>query len=82
MKYKKERWDKKKHVNNIEDVMDGQLYKERFTPDGFYIDSRQNDDECHLSLQKNTDGVTVFNSSKYQVWPVYFIINELPPNLR
>ena len=67
----------------IEDVMDGKLYKERFSSDGFYREF--NDvgvEECHLSIQGNTDGVTIFQSSAYQVWPVYFIINEIPPHLR
>ena len=30
----------------------------------------------------NTDGVKIFNSSKRSFWPVYFIINELPPKMR
>ncbi len=70
-------------VDVIEGVMDGKLYKERFDSDGFY---RGSDGaimkECHLSLQGNNDGVSLFQSSTYQVWPVYFTINELPPHLR
>lgn len=38
--------------------------------------------QFHLSLQVNTDGVAVFRSSKFSIWPVYFIVNELPPNCR
>ena len=31
-----------------------------------------------MSLLWNTDGVPVFKSSKFSIWPLYFIINELP----
>ena len=36
----------------------------------------------NISLVMNTDGAQVFHSSNVSVWPVYFTINELPPNLR
>ncbi len=43
----------------------------------------------HLLLQSlavivvmNTDGAAVFKSSNLSLWPVYFVINELPPHLR
>lgn len=26
----------------------------------------------------NTDGIPVFKSSKFAIWPLYFVINELP----
>lgn len=42
----------------------------------------QKTEELHISLQFNTDGVQIFKSSKYSVWPLYFVINELPPLLR
>lgn len=32
----------------------------------------------NLSLLWNTDGVPVFKSSKFSIWPLYFVINELP----
>ncbi len=81
----KERQQRKQQSgdNTIEDVMDGKLYKERFSSDGFYTGSDENiTGECHLSLQGNTDGVSLFRSSSYKLWPFYFTINELPPNLR
>ena len=31
-----------------------------------------------LSLLMNSDGVDVFKSSKFSMWPVLFMINELP----
>ena len=37
--------------------------------------------EIHISFQINTDGVALFSSSKYSIWPVY-LVNELPLNCR
>ena len=33
----------------------------------------------NISLTLNTDGVAVFKSSKCSLWPVWLVINELPP---
>ncbi|XP_064464144.1 uncharacterized protein LOC135375344 [Ornithodoros turicata] len=35
-----------------------------------------------LTFTFNTDGSPVWNSSKTSVWPIQFIVNELPPQLR
>lgn len=35
-----------------------------------------------LTLTFNTDGSPVYKSSKTSVWPIQFVINELPPRLR
>jgi hypothetical protein len=35
-----------------------------------------------ISLTCNTDGVPVFSSLNASMWPVYFIVNELPLPLR
>ena len=35
-----------------------------------------------LSLTCNTDGVSIFRSSKYEIWPIWLVVNELPPQLR
>lgn len=35
-----------------------------------------------LTLNINTDGSPVFKSSRMSVWPLQFIINELPPSVR
>ena len=36
----------------------------------------------HLGLSLSTDGVPVFKSSQDSLWPVYLIINNLPPIIR
>lgn len=73
---------KRKKNPGISDVLDGRLYKEYFNSDGFFKGSSPLKNEVHISFQVNTDGVSLFRSSKFAVWPVYLIINEIPPNCR
>lgn len=35
--------------------------------------------EIHLYLMVNTDGVSIFCSSNFSLWPVNFVITGLPP---
>ena len=58
----------------VTDVTTSQLYKELITLHSF----SGND----LSLTWNSDGIPVFRSSKYSVWPLQASVNELPPHLR
>lgn len=36
----------------------------------------------NISLLWNVDGVPIFKSSNYSIWPLYFVVNELPYELR
>ena len=36
----------------------------------------------NLSLMLNTDGVCLFRSSTVSLWPLWLVINELPPGVR
>ena len=38
--------------------------------------------EIHLYLMVNTDGVSIFCSSNFSLWPVNFVITGLPPEKR
>ena len=67
---------KKKEENGIEDVYDGHLYK-RLSADNGFLSNPDN-----ISLLDNTDGVALVRSSKAGVWPIYYVINELPPRER
>lgn len=67
---------KKKVVQNIEDVQDGQEYKSFFQTGGLLTT------QANVALQFNTDGVSLFKSSAYKIWPVYIEILDLPPNKR
>ncbi|KAE8738612.1 hypothetical protein FOCC_FOCC015906 [Frankliniella occidentalis] len=72
MSYVKDRI--KTNNNGIEDIYDGQCYLEA---QRFFAGV-----EHWLTLLWNTDGFSVFKSSKYEIWPFYLSINELPPWLR
>ena len=65
----------KKDPEAIEDVYDGLLYKQ-------CVESGFLDSPTNITMQFNTDGVALWNSSKYSLWPVFLRINELPPVLR
>ncbi|XP_071855030.1 uncharacterized protein [Apostichopus japonicus] len=63
----------KKQEGNLEDIFDGEIYK--------------NLEEVHnfpnnFTYTFNTDGMPVFKSASYSLWPIYIMINELPPSLR
>ena len=74
LKYRFERV--KRDDNNIEDVYDGSLYQSKCGPGGFLSEP------YNLSVKLNTDGVAIFRSSQFGVWPLFLLINELPPSLR
>lgn len=66
----------KRAERNIEDVYDGALYQRKFVPGGF-LSERYN-----ISVKVNTDGVAIFRSSQFGVWPLFLLVNELPPVIR
>ncbi|KAK3908821.1 50S ribosomal protein L25 [Frankliniella fusca] len=64
----------KKNSANLEDIFDGLVYKaamQEFLSEKF-----------NISFMWNTDGVSLYDSSKLQLWPFYLVINELPPEKR
>ncbi|XP_070550109.1 uncharacterized protein [Ptychodera flava] len=67
---------KKKHQKDIADIYDGSLYQRHFVNNGI-LSHQEN-----ISLMWNTDGVPVFKSSSYSLWPLYLTINELPLDKR
>ena len=66
----------KRADDNIEDVYDSNLYQSKCGRGGFLAEP------YNLSVKLNTDGVAVFHSSQFGVWPLFLLINELPPSLR
>ena len=66
----------KRDDENIEDVYDGAVYQRKFGPGRFLSEP------YNLSLKLNTDGVAIFHSSQFGVWPLFLLVNELPPSLR
>eukprot|EP00058_Branchiostoma_floridae_P026321 XP_002611812.1 hypothetical protein BRAFLDRAFT_103034 [Branchiostoma floridae] len=68
----KQRQRKKKNQSAIEDITDGSIY----------TSNQQLQDKHNISFLMNTDGIKVFRSSNYGLWPVYLAINELPFRMR
>ncbi len=61
-------------IGVISDITSGKMYNKLVEDRNF----SHND----LSLTWNTDGIPVFESSNYSIWPVQSAINELPPHLQ
>ena len=55
-------------------IVDGKLYKQ------LHLSTCAN--SLNLSLTFNCDGVPVFKSSSFSIWPILCIVNELPPAVR
>ncbi|KAK3916204.1 Halomucin [Frankliniella fusca] len=60
----------KKNNRNIEDIYDGRIYK-HFTTTGFLSNPN------NISFFMYFDGIALFKSSTFSIWPVYLTINEL-----
>lgn len=57
------------NCDTYRDTMDGDLYRS--------IDGLR--DSSNLSIQFNVDGIPLYRKSKYDIWPIQVIINELEP---
>ena len=57
------------------DIYDGAVYQHIFQS-GFLSNT------LNISLIFNTDGIPVFRSSSFALWPVLFLVNKLPYRLR
>lgn len=70
------RFDRHKMADDtIEDIFDGQMYKS--VGNGALID-----DPNAMSISFSCDGVPIFRSSNYSIWPLQGMLNELPPKQR
>ncbi|KAE8747069.1 hypothetical protein FOCC_FOCC006207 [Frankliniella occidentalis] len=72
LKYRQTR--SKINENAIEDIIDGELYQEVLK--GFLSDVN------NLSLMWYTDGIQLFESTSFSIWPQFFVLLELPPEQR
>lgn len=59
-------------ITVIKDICDGSLYQTL----------KSNSAEDFLTLRFNCDGVPVFQSSKFSIWPLLCCVNEIPPEIR
>lgn len=67
--------DRKRCSENIEDIYDGRVYKEEVEK-GFLSDP------SNISFMWYSDGVSIFKSSSFSIWPLCLVVNELPYKLR
>lgn len=75
----KEEYEKvleRRENNDYCDIYDGECYKK------LKNELILKDDEKYVTVSFNTDGAPCFKSSRYSIWPIYLIINELPPQIR
>ncbi|XP_037560291.1 uncharacterized protein LOC119437304 [Dermacentor silvarum] len=61
-------------ATSMTDITDGSLYRQQRKDFGLGA--------MDLTMTINSDGSPIFNSSKFSIWPVQTLINELPPGLR
>ena len=64
---------RQRYPAGFNDIYDGEVYKES---------SNLLSTLSCISFTLNYDGAPKFKSSNTQIWPVQFIINELPPLVR
>lgn len=69
---------KKNNENNLEDIVDGRIYKEMLTHQKANPEPSGSISIENITFTWYTDGVAVFKSSKYNIWPFFLTINELP----
>lgn len=62
--------------NEMSEVYDGEKYRE------FRSLLEEAFKHRYVALALSTDGVLVFKSSKYSIWPVFLMINEIPIEFR
>ena len=59
------------------DICDGNIYQDIVRSDYFREEGSYN-----LTTVINTDGIPIFKSSGFSIWPILLMINELPYNIR
>ena len=72
------RFDRKRQEGILADVQDGEVYRAHFGKGSdHFLDNPYN-----ISFAFNTDGVSPFKSSTFQLWPIFWQCLDLPPSLR
>ena len=63
----------------ISDIYDGAEYSRLCQAGGFLCHQTN---PANISFSFNTDSVALFHSSQTGIWPIFLVINELPPTAR
>lgn len=64
----------RKTCSSESDIVDGELYR--------HLKEQNVIRDYDITIHWNTDGVEIFHSSSYTIWPIQVCINELPYRLR
>ena len=67
------RFNRSSEPDNLSDVLDGKEYRKHHD----FVSQPGN-----VTLTLNTDGVSMFQSTSVDLWPIWLAINELPSILR
>jgi hypothetical protein len=71
----KYRSSRKSSPGVLADIQDGTVYQKLFR-EGFFRHP------YNIALGFNTDGVSPYKSSAYEMWPLFWQVHDLPPALR
>ena len=71
--YLQQRFSQPSDPGVLRDALDGSKYKKH---------RRFVNQPCNVTFTLNTDGVSLFQSSSVDLWPIWLAINELPPTVR
>ena len=63
---------------DITDITDGSAYRSLMDDNKFLSGS----ENTNITATFNTDGICLFKSTHVELWPLYVVINELPPHMR
>ena len=69
------RKDLNEDIDCYRDIYDAQIYKE-------LCNNNVLSDDKNISFMWYSDGVSIFNSSKFNIWGFFLVINDLPYNER
>lgn len=58
--------------NVFKDIYDGRMYQQLIKK------LNLSGNEKYITVNVNTDGVPLFESSSYSIWPIYLQVNEIP----
>ena len=66
------------YTDFIEDVYDGEIYKELYKSELGYLFEKYE----AFTLLLNTDGISICHESNVTIWPIIFACNEIPKERR
>jgi hypothetical protein len=76
--FDRSRRSKKLNKDFIEDVCDGEIYRDLYDSEfGYLFDKNE-----AFTFSVNTDGISVCEQSNITIWVIFLVINEIPREKR